>query len=251
MTISDVPEGAVEGVVRIVEGLTPDSQSFEEFQLARSFLSKEDIIRLQWILWFIGVRTEGDSIMTTECDDRIQCSSGIQCELDYECVLESVNEGNDPKSAESTESLTRICIEPTLVVTSVTTSINYNEFRFKNRKRALGNLFIDLKEKLNDDNWENLRQLLKVAKETRVEKIKLHLSHSHDCCQAIPKEVLMELHDAECTIHSFKGCIGTSCEELLAILRDRIEPETKLSLNLCPDNDFKILTDFQCNISEY
>ena len=232
LTISDVPEGAVEGVVRIVEVLSPKNKRFEEIHLRHCSLSSSEAQNLCYSLTSKGLRT--DSVVTQVTEN------------DYEPFLKF--EMNEPPV---THRSYQIQVGPYIDVNRCNLIVSAKEFIEGNNLEGCDlSVSINLKNRLTDVDLVNLKELAIILRRNSLKNIQLLLHESYNEGRAEIKQFLIELKETNFVCEQFKGFIGPNGEEELKILRDKAVCESWTSLSLSPENDFSLLADIQGDLGE-
>ena len=222
LCITDVPSNKTKEVVRMIELLVPETATFENIFLGKSAMSEEEIEEVYWELSFRGIGTRGCG----GCEN-IPIAAGILCPA---CREE--HDVNSSQCYEMKVGKSRELVDPDLLK-------SLHQYLTKNNHLTAPEFSINLSEKLNEIQFDNLQRVMSDIKNSTVLKLQLLLHHYHDHYDEIPSRVLMELKDAPCKITKFRGCIGSANGDFLPVLRDKTSSESHTEISFIEADDCK------------
>ena len=220
--------------------LLQDKRCCRSLQLEGCSLSEEEVYKVQWMLCCRGVRIGGSSTDGNEVEK--------YCDSDFERWIKERN-----GSADSTKSVTcyELKVNGKMALNSASLIEPLRHFLTTHCSSDPPGVSIDLKEELTDDVTNKLCQLLSAVKDVKVKRLNLLLHHSYDNFKEVPPAVLKELENSQTTFGKFKGCIGPSGKESLAVLRDRSDSQSDVRISLSHAGELDILAHIRGKLSEY
>ena len=220
--------------------LLQDKRCRWSLKLEGCSLSEEEVYKVQWMLCCRGVTIGGSYTDKNEVEK--------YCDSNFERWIKERN-----GSADSTESVTcyKFKVNGKMALNSASLIEPLRHFLTTHCSSDPPGVSINLKEELTDDVTNKLCQLLSAVKDVKVKRLNLLLHHSCDNFKEFPPAVFKELENSHIMLERFKGCIGPSDKESLAVLRDRSDSQSEVRISLPYAGELDILADIRGKLSEY